>query len=462
MIKLLSLSLPVFLSPYIRALMASKRTLLLCLLLLSLCLSVSTISSRGVRLVLTHVDTRADLTGVERVRRAADRSHRRVNGLLAAVAPSTAKTLRSDSGTSATAAVHASTATYLVDLAIGTPPLPLTAVLDTGSDLIWTQCDAPCRRCFPQPTPLYAPARSGTYANVSCGSKLCEALPRSSRCSAQEPRCGYDYSYGDGSSTDGVLATEVFTLGSGTTVHALAFGCGTDNLGGTDNSSGLVGMGRGPLSLVSQLGVTKFSYCFTPFNDTTTASPLFLGSLASLSSMAMSTPFVPNPTGARRSSYYYLSLEGITVDDTLLPIDPTVFQLTASGRGGLIIDSGTTFTALEERAFVVLARAVASRVALPLASGGHLGLSLCFAAPEGRGPEAVHVPRLVFHFDGADMELPRGSIVVEDRRAGVACLGMMSARGMSVLGSMQQQHMHVLYDLERSVLSFEPANCGEL
>ena len=460
--------------------MAAKRSLLLCLLLLlpSFAVPGHGQPSRGIRLELTHVDARGDFTGSDRVRRAADRSHRRVNGLLAAAPPPAASTLRSDGGgggacaATAAASVHASTATYLVDFAIGTPPLALSAVLDTGSDLIWTQCDAPCRRCFPQPAPLYAPARSVTYANVSCGSRLCDALPSlrpSSRCSAsasapapERGGCTYYYSYGDGSSTDGVLATETFTFGAGTTVHDLAFGCGTDNLGGTDNSSGLVGMGRGPLSLVSQLGVTKFSYCFTPFNDTTTSSPLFLGSSASLSPAAKSTPFVPSPSGPRRSSYYYLSLEGITVGDTLLPIDPAVFRLTASGRGGLIIDSGTTFTALEERAFVVLARAVAARVALPLASGAHLGLSVCFAAPQGRGPEAVDVPRLVLHFDGADMELPRSSAVVEDRVAGVACLGIVSARGMSVLGSMQQQYMHVRYDVGRDVLSFEPANCGEL
>ncbi|OEL28781.1 Aspartic proteinase nepenthesin-1 [Dichanthelium oligosanthes] len=440
--------------------MASKRWLLLCLLFPLPFFAVPSKPDRGIRLELTHVDARGGLlAAADRVRRAAERSHRRVNGLLAAVtAPSASSDGGGDGAATAAASVHASTATYLVDLTIGTPPLPLTAVLDTGSDLIWTQCDAPCQRCFPQPTPLYAPARSATYANVSCDSKLCEALPspRSSRCS--EPSCAYYFSYGDGSSTDGVLATDAFTFVSGATVHGLAFGCGTDNLGGTDNSSGLVGMGRGPLSLVSQLGVTRFSYCFTPFNDTTTSSPLFLGASASLSPAAQSTPFMPNPTGPRRGSYYYLSLEGITVGDTLLPIDPAVFQLTASGRGGLIIDSGTTFTALEERAFVVLARAVAARVALPLASGAHLGLSLCFAAPEGRGPEAVTVPRLVLHFDGADMELPRGSVVVEDRVAGVACLGMVSARGMSVLGSMQQQNMHILYDIGMGVLSFEPAD----
>ncbi|XP_044969816.1 aspartic proteinase nepenthesin-1-like [Hordeum vulgare subsp. vulgare] len=444
--------------------MASGSCLLLWLLLVLPSFPISSASCRGIRLELTHADTRGDFTGIERIRRAADRSHRRVNGLLAAAPPSPA-TLQSG-GADETAAVHASAATYLVDLAIGTPPLPITAVLDTGSDLIWTQCNAPCRKCFPQPTPLYAPARSATYANVSCRSSPCEALrnPRY-HCSAPDPGCAYYFSYGDGTSTDGTLATETLTLGSGTTVRGIAFGCGTENLGSTDNSSGLVGMGRGPLSLASQLGITyptitRFSYCFTPFSDKT-ASPLFLGPSATLSTTAQSTPFAPSPAGGRRSSYYYLTLEGITVGETLLPIDPAIFQLSPMGGGRFIIDSGTTFTALEERAFVVLARAVAARVGLPLASGVHLGLSLCFAAPEGK-TEAVDVSRLVFHFDGAGMALPRESYVVEDRNVGVACLVMVSMRGMSVLGSLQQQSMHFLYDLDGGVLSFEPAECGEL
>jgi hypothetical protein len=167
------------------------------------------------------------------------------------------------------------------------------------------------------------------------------------------PNCAYYFSDGDDSSTDNILATEAFKFGSGATVHSLAFGCGTDNLDGTDNSSGLVGMGRGPLSLVSQLGVTRFSYYLTTFNDTTTSSPLFLGASAGLLPASKSTQFVPNPVGPQRGSYYYLFLEGITIGDTLLPIDPSVFRLTAAGRGGLIIDSSTTFTALDERAFAV-------------------------------------------------------------------------------------------------------------
>ncbi|KAL6871511.1 hypothetical protein ACP4OV_014340 [Aristida adscensionis] len=446
MIKPFVPSLPISISTP----MASEQYLLLCLVLSSLSLSVSTIQSRGIRLNLTHIVAR-DLGGIDPVRLAADRTHRRLDALLAAVTPAAATPTRSDGVESA---LHASSASYLVDVAIGKPPLRLAAIFDTGSDLIWTQCDAPCRRCVPQPTPLYAPARSTTYGELPCGAALCRALSWS-RCSPGLGSCAYYYSYGDGSFSDGVLATETFSLGPGATVHGVAFGCSSNNRGAMDNSSGLVGMGRGPLSLASQLGITRFSYCLTSFNDKTTVSPLFLGSSASLSPAAKSTPFVPSPTGPPRSSYHHLSLRGITVGDIRLPVDPAVFELTPSGHGGLFIDSGMTFTALEERAFVALAREVAAHVALPPVSSKRLGLTLCFAAP-------VDVPRLVFHFDGADMELPRRSVVVEDRRAGVACLGFVKARGMSVFGSMQQQNMHIMYDLERGVLSFEPANCGEL
>jgi hypothetical protein len=81
---------------------------------------------------------------------------------------------------------------------------------------------------------------------------MCQALQSPwSRCSPPDTGCAYYFSYGDGTSTDGILATETFTLGTDAAVRGVAFGCGTENLGSIDNSFGLVGMGRGPLSLVS-------------------------------------------------------------------------------------------------------------------------------------------------------------------------------------------------------------------
>jgi hypothetical protein len=36
---------------------------------------------------------------------------------------------------------------YYVAMMIGNPPKPYFLDVDTGSDLTWLQCDAPCRSC---------------------------------------------------------------------------------------------------------------------------------------------------------------------------------------------------------------------------------------------------------------------------------------------------------------------------
>ena len=48
-----------------------------------------------------------------------------------------------------------------------------------------------------------------------------------------------------------------------------------------NNVAGIVGLGRGTLSLVAQLGSRKFSYCFTSIGDNKSSSLLF-GSRADL------------------------------------------------------------------------------------------------------------------------------------------------------------------------------------
>ncbi|TVU38634.1 hypothetical protein EJB05_12018, partial [Eragrostis curvula] len=154
--------------------------------------------------------------------------------------------------------------------------------------------------------PLYASARS---ANVPCGSAACAALPRFTRCAAASG-CVYYYSYSNGSSTDCVLANEVFTFGSGATVHA--------------SLSGAEPMGRGPAHC-RWCPSSALPGSPTASRPSTTIRRRALSSSAILSPAAKSTPFVPSPSVPRLSSYYYLSLEGITVGDAALPIDPAVF-----------------------------------------------------------------------------------------------------------------------------------------
>lgn len=346
---------------------------------------------------------------------------------------------------------------FLMKLAIGTPPLTFSAIMDTGSDLIWTQC-SPCKDCFNQSTAIFDPKKSDSFSKLPCSSPLCKALP-SSTCG---DGCEYYYAYGDYSSTQGLLAAETFTFGDSVSVPKIGFGCGEENEGdGFNQGAGLVGLGRGALSLVSQLNEPKFSYCLNSIDDSKSSS-LLMGSLADVNSSASrneakTTPLVKNPA---QPSFYYLSLQGITVGDTLLPLEKDAFALQDDGNGGLIIDSGTTITYLEESAYDALRKVFASKINLPVDDSGAEGLDLCFKLPSDLSE--VEVPKLIFHFNGADLDFPPENYVLSDSDLGLLCLAMGASDGMSILGNFQQQNTLVLHDLQKETLSFIPTKCDRL
>ncbi|CAA2964423.1 aspartic ase nepenthesin-1-like [Olea europaea subsp. europaea] len=401
---------------------------------------------KGFQISLRHVDLAGNFTRLELLQRAMRRGRKRMERL------SLMASAESDS--SVESPVHAGNGEFLMQLAIGTPPSSYNAIMDTGSDLIWTQCK-PCKQCFDQSTPIFDPKKSSSFSNLPCSSTLCDALP-SSTCS---DGCEYLYTYGDYSSTQGVMATETFTFDK-VSIPNIAFGCGIENEGsGFSQGAGLVGLGRGPLSLVSQLDEPKFSYCLTPI-DAKKTSTLLMGSLAGVNATGNSiktTPLIKNPS---QPSFYYLSLEGITVGDTLLPIKKSTFALNSDGSGGMIIDSGTTITYLEESAFDLLKQEFTSQMKLPVDESGVTGLELCFTLPSNAND--IEVPKLVFHFNGADLDFPGENYIIADSDLGVACLTMGSSSGMSIFGNTQQQNMLVLHDLQKETLSFIPTKCDQL
>ncbi|KAL2504664.1 Eukaryotic aspartyl protease family protein [Abeliophyllum distichum] len=401
---------------------------------------------KGFQISLKHVDSSGNFTRFELLQRAMRRGRKRMERL------SLMASTESDS--SIESPIHAGNGEFLMQLAIGTPPGSYNAIMDTGSDLIWTQCK-PCKQCFDQSTPIFDPKKSSSFSKLSCSSTLCDALP-SSTCS---DGCEYLYTYGDYSSTQGVMATETFTFDK-VSIPNVAFGCGIENEGsGFNQGSGLVGLGRGPLSFVSQLDEPKFSYCLTSI-DAKKTSTLLMGSLAGVNATGNSiktTPLIKNPS---QPSFYYLSLEGITVGDTLLPIKKSTFALNSDGSGGMIIDSGTTITYLEETAFDLLKQEFTSQMKIPVDESGSTGLDLCFTLPSSAND--IEVPKLVFHFTGADLDLPGENYIIADSDLGVACLAMGSSSGMSIFGNTQQQNMLVLHDLHKETMSFIPTHCDQL
>ncbi|CAN6219061.1 unnamed protein product [Urochloa humidicola] len=355
---------------------------------------------------------------------------------------------------------------YHMTLSIGTPPLAFPAILDTGSDLTWTQC-APCTACFPQPTPLYDPASSSTSSALPCASPLCQALPSAFRRACNATGCAYDYRYTVGF-TAGYLAADTLAIGDAAAPFfpGVAFGCSTANGGDVGGASGIAGLGRGVLSLVSQLGVGRFSYCFRSDADAG-ASPIMFGALAANvtgGGAQQSTPLVMNPVPGRRAPYYYVNLTGVTVGETELPVTSGTFGFTAAGDGGVIVDSGTTFTYLAEAGYAMLRKAFVSQAAgLTTVSGEPYDFDLCFAVG-AVAAGVVPVPRLVFRFaGGAEYDVPRRSYFdAVDEGGSVACLLVLPTRGVSVIGNVMQMDLHVLYDLDGGTFSFAPADCASV
>ncbi|XP_015076688.1 aspartic proteinase nepenthesin-1 [Solanum pennellii] len=409
---------------------------------------------KGFRLSLKHVDSGGNFTKFERLQRAMARGKSRLQRL--SLVANFATLSSKDETNDVKSTIHAGNGEFLMQISIGSPSESYNAIMDTGSDLIWTQCK-PCKECFDQSTPIFDPSKSSTFEKISCSNKLCEALPMSS---CGDSNCEYMYTYGDYSSSEGFLASETFTFGK-VSIPNVAFGCGNDNEGsGFSQGAGLVGLGRGPLSLVSQLHMSRFSYCLTSINEDadSTSSTLLMGSMARDDyNNIITTPLVKNPT---QPSFYYLSLKGISVGDTQLAIKKSTFSLNKDGSGGMIIDSGTTITYLEESAFSLLKKEFSLQVNLAVDDSSSTGLDLCFKLPSNTNN--IQVPKLIFHFEGADMDLPAENYMIADSRMGIACLAMGSSSGMSIFGNVQQQNMMVIHDLDKETLSFVPKQCDEL
>ncbi|KAI5001301.1 hypothetical protein ZWY2020_025951 [Hordeum vulgare] len=417
----------------------------LVLIVLVLCSSAATLvtcTSVGFRMELNHVDGKRSYTVAERVQRAMASSRQRLASFADVSAP-----------------VHWNTSQYIAEYMIGSPPQRAEALIDTGSDLIWTQCST-CSQCVKQDLPYYNASKSNTFHPVSCNDALCEANQKHS--CRPDGSCAFGAFYGAGDAR-GSIGTEVFTFQNGS--GRLTFGCVNSLMispGSLDGASGLIGLGRGPLSLVSQTGAKKFSYCHTPYlrsNATAGASShLFVGTSASLScgSPVKSMSFVQGP---KDYPFYYVPLVGISVGQTRLSIPPTVFALKENGTsGGVIVDSGSPTTALAHGAYGPLTKELrrqlnGSLVPPPADSG----MELCVSVAKEKT-----VPSMVFHFSGgADMVLPPENywVPLDDS---TSCMVMETINGMSIIGNFQLQNMHLLYDLAKDELSFQTADCSSL
>ena len=349
---------------------------------------------------------------------------------------------------------------YVMSYSIGTPPFQLYGMIDTGSDLIWFQCK-PCKQCYNQTSPMFDPSKSLSYKTISCTSPTCIRNVEVVDCSNNNNKtCEYKYNYGDKSISQGYLSEEILTLtsndGPPISFSKILIGCGhKNNLSVDGKISGIIGLGHGSLSLVSQIGSSigrKFSYCLVPFfSNANMSSKLNFGDAAIVSGTGtVSTPIVQG----KFRTYYATTLEAFSVGNDIIKLENSTFGL--DKMGNTIIDSGSTFTHLPIALYSRLESAVASIIKLKRVPDPTQQMSLCYKTTSKK----LNVPIITAHFSGASVHLNAvNTFIPIDHK--IMCFTFVPHKDFPyvVFGNIAQQNFLVGFDLFKNSISFKPTDC---
>lgn len=349
------------------------------------------------------------------------------------------------------------TLNYIVTISIGSRNM--TVIVDTGSDLTWVQCQ-PCSSCYSQPQPLFNPSLSPSYLSVPCNASACQSLQFATGnlglCGRNASVCSYSVSYGDGSYTNGELGRDHLVLGR-TSVDGFVFGCGRNNKGLFGSASGLMGLGRSDVSLISQTSDVfggVFSYCLPSTEADDSGSLVFGGNpLAFKNSTPISyTAMVQNP---QLYSFYILNLTGTSVGGVQI-------QSSGTGSNGIILDSGTVITRLPPSIYkAVKAEFLKQFSGYPVAPGFSI-LDTCF---DLSAYDEVNIPTVKLQFDShTELSVDATGIFYFARRdASQVCLALASLAyedEIGIIGNYQQRNTRVIYDMKNSQVGFAKETCS--
>lgn len=308
------------------------------------------------------------------------------------------------------------------------------------------------------------------------------------------------YAYGDGSLIARLYSDDLsLSLSSPSLVlNDFKFGCAHSALG---EPIGVAGFGRGALSLPAQLASTSpqignhFSYCLVSHSfDTARArmpSPLILGRfnsvgenkdkrMDSLGNDFVYTPMLENP---KHPYFYCVGLEGVSIGKKKIAAPVNLRRVDGRGHGGMVVDSGTTFTMLPPGFYDSVVSEFDARVGSVYKRASDVeertGLAPCYYIGGGEDVKVSSnevVPQMLLHFGGnSSVVMPRRNYFHEFLYGGddgkvrrkVGCMMLMNGGDESesggpagLFGNYQQQGFEVVFDLEKGRVGFARRKCA--
>nr|POE45996.1 aspartyl protease family protein 2 [Quercus suber] len=369
---------------------------------------------------------------------------------------------------------------YFVSFRVGSPPQKFVLIADTGSDVTWMNCHyRPSPVChhgncpnFDAARRIFHASRSPTFKTIPCVSDLCKFDLSGSfsmdYCPTALSPCEFEYSYADGSIALGIFANETVTVGLGLhkhrkkKLHNVLIGCSQINEGTVHAFDGVMGLGYSKHSFAVRVAKEfgyMFSYCLVDHLSPSNFANYLSFGLKSKGSKLHIMQYTKLILGVI-NPFYAVNVAGISIGGTMLKIPSEVWDI--EGNGGVIIDSGTSLTALPELAYKPVIAALDPHLKNFLKLDIDIEeLNYCFNAT---GFKESLVPKLAFHFaDGAQFVPPVKSYVI-DADDGVRCLGFTSIKwpGISIIGNIMQQNHFWEFDLLGKKLGFAPSSCTML
>ncbi|KAL0917707.1 hypothetical protein M5K25_012788 [Dendrobium thyrsiflorum] len=352
---------------------------------------------------------------------------------------------------------------YYVSINIGNPPKPYFLDVDTGSDVTWLQCDAPCSSCSKSPHPLYQPVKNRL---VQCTNRLCEAVHESTLheggCETPHDQCDYEIEYQDNGSSIGVLVTDTFALPLSNKTLAfpsLALGCGYDQQGWPPNTDGVLGLGSGEISILSQLrdlGVCRsvVGHCLSRNSQ----GFLFIGD-----NVVPPRGLTWVPMSSVAAKYYSPGLATVFAGKQKLADKQT-----------LVFDSGSSYTYFSKQMYqslLSLIRSDISKTSLKEAPE-EKALPLCWkdAKPFSSVLELSKYFRSIILSFGkgkalAQMVIPPENYFIVTEK-GRACLGILNGsdlglEDLNLIGDISMQDTMIVYDNENKRIGWAAAGCDK-